>query len=472
MSLPLTEYPPGIQKPLDHRDEDHGGEAPGYERRVGRKEQKQYPGHDGLEPLGERAAEVETPLRLALGLHLLEDSGEREEEAAVEVVGEEERGEGEPGFGVLDGEGEEKAAVHDKVRRDVEERSVLRAPTAQPGHLAVESVEEAVGEPEDETQEVEAECDDNEAHNSDSEPRAGNVLAGEAAREGPCGRPVERLCAPAQLLVKHPAIIAVGALWQDRIRGMRVKPRSMVNLDSRSVRWVRFALAVATLVAFALAYLLSAGFRSEVEQAAGILGRGDVAGLRDYILSYGAWAPVVSTLLMVLQALAAPLPAFLLSFANGLAFGTFWGGMLSLAGATLAAAISFWLARALGRMPVEALIGNTSLESADRWFLRWGAYAVLVARLVPVVSFDVISFAAGLTRMRFWSFIVTTAIGMTPATFVYSYLGGHAPQYVNVLLIVFGIVIAGAVVAAVIRRRRRGKPVPLTEEEPRPKRVR
>lgn len=237
-----------------------------------------------------------------------------------------------------------------------------------------------------------------------------------------------------------------------------------MDLNPRTVRWARFALTLAALAAFGLLYLLSAEFRSEVDRAVTILSRGDIAGLREYILSYGAWAPVVSALLMVLQALVAPLPAFVLTFANGLAFGTLWGGMLSLVSATLAAALSFWIARALGRGPVKALVGSTSLESADRWFLRWGAYAVLIARLVPVVSFDVVSYAAGLTRMRFWGFIIATAVGMAPATFVYAYLGGRAPQYVQVLLVVFGVMIAGAVVAAVVRRRKQGKPLPLSEQ--------
>ena len=218
-------------------------------------------------------------------------------------------------------------------------------------------------------------------------------------------------------------------------------------------------MAAGAAVAFGVAYLLSAGFRSEVDAAAGTLYRGDVAGLRDYILSFGPWAPVVSVSLMVFQALAAPLPAFVLAFANGLAFGAFWGGVLSLGSATLAAAISFWLARALGRGPVEALAGKAGLESADRWFERWGAYAILVARLVPVLSFDVISFAAGLTHVRFGGFLATTAVGAAPATFVYSYLGERAPQYVWVLLVAFGIVVAGAVVAAVVRRRRRGREI-------------
>ncbi|MGI9121812.1 MAG: TVP38/TMEM64 family protein [Rubrobacter sp.] len=238
-----------------------------------------------------------------------------------------------------------------------------------------------------------------------------------------------------------------------------------MKFGPKTIRWVRFALGLVVLAAFGLAYLLSDGFRAEVDRAVTILGRGDVAGLRDYILSFGAWAPIVSALLMVLQALVAPLPAFVLTFANGLAFGTFWGGMLSLVSASLAAAVSFWIARSLGRGPVEALVGREHLGAADRWFLRWGAYAILVARLVPLVSFDIISYAAGLTRMGFWRFMLATAVGMTPATFIYAYLGGKAPQYVQVLVVVFGVVIAGSVVAALLRRRRQGKQIPLVEKE-------
>ncbi len=231
------------------------------------------------------------------------------------------------------------------------------------------------------------------------------------------------------------------------------------TIDTRYVVWLRLALTLMLVVVLALAYLLSATFRSEVNRAAEILGRGDVAGLRDYILSFGVWAPVVSALLMILQALAAPLPGFLLAFANGLAFGAFWGGMLSFVSAALAATISFWLARALGRPPVEALAGRAGLEQADRWFARWGTYTVLIARLVPIISFDIISYAAGLTPMRFRNFLGATLLGMAPATFLYAYLGEQAPQYVQVLLVAFGAVIVGAAILAVVRRWNRSRAV-------------
>jgi uncharacterized membrane protein YdjX (TVP38/TMEM64 family) len=227
-----------------------------------------------------------------------------------------------------------------------------------------------------------------------------------------------------------------------------------VSLDDRTVRSLRLVLLLIFAALFALLYLLSEGFRSELNQALGLLGRGDIAGLRDYILSYGLWAPVASLFLMVLQALVAPVPSFLITFANGLAFGVFWGWMLSLFGHVLAAAVCFWISRSLGRVPVEVLVGRTGLQSADRWFARWGMYAVFVGRLVPGVAFDVISYAAGLTRMRFRNFLAATALGIFPQTFLYSYLGRQAPQYVGLFLVTSALVVAAVVTVAILRYRR------------------
>jgi uncharacterized membrane protein YdjX (TVP38/TMEM64 family) len=227
-----------------------------------------------------------------------------------------------------------------------------------------------------------------------------------------------------------------------------------ITLDAQTVRLLRLALLLLAAALFGLLYLLSAGFRSEVSLAVGLLGRGDIAGLRDYILSFGLWAPVASCFLMVLQALLAPVPSFLITFANGLAFGVFWGWMLSLFGHVLAAAVCFWISRSLGRVPVEVLVGKTGLRSADRWFAQWGMYAVFLARLVPGVAFDVISYAAGLTRMRFRNFIIATALGIFPQTFLYSYLGRQAPQYVTLFLVTSALVLAGVVTVAIVRYRR------------------
>ncbi|MGH2587034.1 MAG: TVP38/TMEM64 family protein [Dehalococcoidia bacterium] len=234
------------------------------------------------------------------------------------------------------------------------------------------------------------------------------------------------------------------------------------------IRLVQLALVLTVAAAFGGAYLFSDGFRAEVGTAASVLGTGDVTVLREYLRSFGVWAPVVSLLLMVLQALAAPVPSFLITFANGLAFGLFWGWLLSIAGHVLAASVCFWIARGLGRGPVEALVGRLGLESADRWFAKWGMKGILLTRLVPLISFDAVSYAAGLTRIGFRRFIVATTIGTAPQALAYVYLGQKAPQYAWMLMVVAVLATVGVMGALLLQRRARGDRGPAVAAHPVP----
>lgn len=222
----------------------------------------------------------------------------------------------------------------------------------------------------------------------------------------------------------------------------------------RAPRWLPLAALGGIAVAFGLAYLLSAGFRAGLGELAGMLARGDSAALRDYILAFSPWAPIASLLLMVIQALVPPIPSFFVIFANGLAFGAIWGGILSVAGGTLAAFVSFAIARTLGRGPVEALVGRAGLASADGWFARWGGWTILLARLLPGFPVDAISYAAGLTRMDARRFLAASVVGMLPQTLLYAYLGEHAPRYLWLMCAATVVVLGGGALVALLLKRR------------------
>ncbi|MDP9439101.1 MAG: TVP38/TMEM64 family protein, partial [Actinomycetota bacterium] len=139
---------------------------------------------------------------------------------------------------------------------------------------------------------------------------------------------------------------------------------------------------------------------------------------------FGPLAPAVFVLLLVAQAVLAPLPAPALAAAGGYVFGAFWGFVLTWLGALLGGVLCFALSRALGRGFVAR---SARLEGLDRRVEEHGTVIVFVLRLIPVVSFDAISYAAGLTRIPFWRFLLATALGMAPGTFVFVYLGGASP---------------------------------------------
>lgn len=194
-----------------------------------------------------------------------------------------------------------------------------------------------------------------------------------------------------------------------------------------------------------------------LQQAVRLLGQGDVEALKVFLLSFGVWAPVISFLLMVLQSVIAPLPAFVLTLTNGLLFGAFWGGVLSWGSAMAGAALCFGLSRLFGRRLVERLVSPSALTRSDAFFARYGKRAVLVARLLPWISFDLISYGAGLTPMGFWGFWSMTGVGQLPATLFYSYLGHQAGRSLRaaffVLSSLFAIGILTALLGPLVKRR-------------------
>ena len=164
--------------------------------------------------------------------------------------------------------------------------------------------------------------------------------------------------------------------------------------------------------------------RNNLNTAFATISKLDTTVVIEYLKSFGPLTAVVSFILMILQSIAAPIPAFLITLSNAAIFGWVWGAVLSWSSAMVGAALCFFLARALGRDVVEKLTSKGAMESVDVFFERYGKYAILICRLLPFVSFDFVSYGAGLTNMGFWAFWIATGIGQLPATIVYSYVGG------------------------------------------------
>ncbi len=200
-----------------------------------------------------------------------------------------------------------------------------------------------------------------------------------------------------------------------------------------------------------LIYLSQGEIHDFINQSIHILKEADVEEFRDYLLSFGSLSAVVSGLLMILQSIVAPLPAFVITFANGLLFGWFYGAILSWTSAMLGAVLCFYLAKYMGRPIVERIVSKKALQWWDRFFVQYGKLAVFIARLVPIVSFDLVSYAAGVTSISFWSFFWATGIGQLPATLLYSYLGQKADNTVKILFFLFTIVTALGIIGMILR---------------------
>lgn len=177
--------------------------------------------------------------------------------------------------------------------------------------------------------------------------------------------------------------------------------------------------------------------------------------LRSSVGAAGWWGPAVFVLGYAALTLA-PLPKNVLSIGAGLVFGFAGGLVLVFAAAMLGATAAFWLGRRLGREAVEKYIG-ARVERVDELLRRRGLLAVIGLRLVPVLPFTAINYAAGLTSIGWWQYFLGTAIGILPGTVSYVLLGAYGLQMGWEAQLGFGVLalltLAG-IAAAVVRRRK------------------
>ena len=162
--------------------------------------------------------------------------------------------------------------------------------------------------------------------------------------------------------------------------------------------------------------------------------------IKDWILSFGMWAPILYILLYTIRPLIF-FPASVLSITGGLAFGAWLGTLYTVIGATLGAVVAFLVAQKLGNGLIKKKEQAGKINQIQQQLEKNGFIYVLIFRLLPIFNFDLISYAAGLSKVRLLSFFLATLIGIIPGTFAYNFLGSSIvskdPQLIIGAIIVF-----------------------------------
>lgn len=169
---------------------------------------------------------------------------------------------------------------------------------------------------------------------------------------------------------------------------------------------VRWALLVAVLAAAAWLAL-----------GAGI----DTSSIEAAVRDLGIFAPVMFVALFMLGTIAF-IPGALFGLASGVLFGPAWGTVWNLVGGTLGATLAFLLARFMGGAWVAARAGErlrTILEGVESEGWRF----IALTRLVPLVPFNLLNYALGLTRISLIQYVAATAVCMLPGAAAYAWLG-------------------------------------------------
>jgi uncharacterized membrane protein YdjX (TVP38/TMEM64 family) len=172
-----------------------------------------------------------------------------------------------------------------------------------------------------------------------------------------------------------------------------------------------------------IAVLIIAGyFVLSREGAIEFLGNG--IALKIWVQQLGIWGPLAIIGLMTLAIVMSPIPSAPIALVSGAVYGHSFGTVYVAIGAELGAIIAFFTARLLG----ADLLKNWMGHRYEKYML--GSQTTLmgivfISRLLPFISFDMVSYAAGITSLSFWRFSIATLAGIIPSSYLLAHFGSE-----------------------------------------------
>ncbi len=132
---------------------------------------------------------------------------------------------------------------------------------------------------------------------------------------------------------------------------------------------------------------------------------------------------ILFVVIMGLQGIIAPIPSEVVLLATGMIYGFVLGGIMGSIGSVAAGVLCYYISKKGGRPLAEKFVGEKALSMIDELIHKYGTGIIIVARLLPFIPFDPISYASGLVDMDVKKYTLGTAIGSIPRAFFYAWLG-------------------------------------------------
>lgn len=146
--------------------------------------------------------------------------------------------------------------------------------------------------------------------------------------------------------------------------------------------------------------------------------------IQSYVEGFGGLAPVVYILIFALVPLTL-FPDSIIAISGGLIFGLAKGYIFTTIGALIGGTISFYISRYFGRDVVKKLTKD-KLDNIENMINEKGFTIVFLLRLIPLFPFDVISYGAGFTSIKYRDFAIATVLGTIPGILVFTNIGAKS----------------------------------------------
>jgi len=212
-------------------------------------------------------------------------------------------------------------------------------------------------------------------------------------------------------------------------------------------------LSIGLLIMFVALYFIWPDYRVFLQEMWLSLTSGDRQQVRLWVEKAGLFGPLLIILLMTLQMFTFVIPSWLLMIVAVIAYGPWWGGLLSIVSVSIAGAVGYGIGLLVGQKALARVIGREAERRVIAETNRYGIWAVFMARLNPFLSNDLVSFVAGVLRMGFPRFMTATLAGIAPLAVMIGYFGREDSQMKWGLLVISLVSLAGLVVKIWFDRR-------------------
>lgn len=154
--------------------------------------------------------------------------------------------------------------------------------------------------------------------------------------------------------------------------------------------------------------------------------------MRDWAESVGPWFPLAFLAAHIVVTIV-PVPRTAFTLAAGLLFGPALGVLIAVIASTASAVIALYLVRAAG-WRLNRLVRHRSVDTVDERLRQRGWFAILSLRLIPVVPFSALNYAAGASAVRVLPYMLATLGGLLPGTAAVVILGDALAGHPSSLL--------------------------------------
>lgn len=190
---------------------------------------------------------------------------------------------------------------------------------------------------------------------------------------------------------------------------------------SKFSKYFSFILSGSILLGLIITYFLYDPFKDFIDQTFEVLISEDKDRIHEYFKQFGFWGPLAIIVFIILQMFLIVFPSWLPIIVAVMAYGFWWGVLISLSGIVIASTLGYFIGLKLKGVLLKKILGEKKMEKMDFWIQNYAFGTVVLFRISPYLSNDGISFIAGMVDMNYKKFMMATLVGIIPLAFAVGY---------------------------------------------------